>query len=967
MIDILKKENTDSEDTSEIFLSLVEEYVRKEYLAWLSDAQVLPVDNRMELTEDVVDNIRLYKVNEMVYRKGEPIADKLTTVFNTMSAYSSSVFIVIDSDGDIVNFYIGVRNNEKDEERKRSTVTLGDTLNNTLVGNFPGILVEKTDRNGIIALSKKIKRRNNVASVSVAGSDKQVYIRSDEQFVQGIEKLILAMQGREYIGLIIAEHQSAQEIQAVRNIYQGLYSKLSPLQRIQISSSKVKGSSAGKSFVEMSGKQKAAKIGETVASISQKAGVPVVGMLGGFVASLVPGEAVSASNTSQKSSTYEYKRVSDLMEQIDSTLKRTTEFDSYGMWKVAGYFVSNDMSTSEIAASNYRSLMSGEDTGRELSAINSWRNDVDGDSGDYLELTYYLSRFMHPRFRYGNNTNIGTDATTMISGKELGLHLGFPRSSVPGLPVIEHAEFGKEVSLSNRDMSKSPEDRMTLGKVFDLGRTTEKTVELENKSLTMHTFITGSTGAGKSNAVYQMLNELYQDRIPFLVVEPAKGEYKDVFGTKNDVNVFSTNPDVAELIHINPFAFPNTIHVLEHVDGLVEIFSVCWPMYDAMSAFLKEAILESYKSVGWDLTASRNEKSGKEKFPDFRILVDKLNQLIEHSGYSKDVQSNYRGALTTRVKSLTVGLNEMIFSSGQTPYKKIFDENCILDISRVKSAETKALIMGLVVYTLNEYRMHQKKSNNSKLKHVTVLEEAHNLLKNTSGGRESELISKSVEMLTQTIAEIRTYGEGFVIVDQSPSSVDISAIKNTNTKIVLRTPEAHDRDAVGRSMGLTEDQINEISRLQKGVAVVYQNDWLNPVLTMINKAEVNEDVSYESIYRGKKEEQQRARHNIARALIRPDSVPVHKWQIEEALDVLNIHSEARTQIEEIVRDYEENKEKNAHNNSRAGHLLRGILGIEEEMSESRLRSFVEKKVGRIGKRRIEKICNAIKNGGEQNA
>lgn len=95
-----------------------------------------------------------------------------------------------------------------------------------------------------------------------------------------------------------------------------------------------------------------------------------------------------------------------------------------------------------------------------------------------------------------------------------------------------------------------------------------------------------------------------------------------------------------------------------------------------------------------------------------------------------------------------------------------------------------------------------------------------------------------MEMLTNTIAEIRTYGEGFVIVDQSPSSVDIAAIKNTNTKIVLRTPEANDREAVGRSIGLTEDQVNEIAKLPSGVAVVYQNNWINPVLTMINKANI---------------------------------------------------------------------------------------------------------------------------------
>ena len=176
---------------------------------------------------------------------------------------------------------------------------------------------------------------------------------------------------------------------------------------------------------------------------------------------------------------------------------------------------------------------------------------------------------------------------------------------------------------------------------------------------------------------------MHQDKIPFLVVEPAKGEYKDVFGNWPDVRVFSTNPKVAPLIHINPFRFPESIHVLEHVDGLVEIFSACWPMYDAMPAFFKDAILRSYEEIGWDLGSSTFD--GEELlYPDFEILTEQLDLLIEQSDYASDIKSNYRGALITRVKSLTVGLNKFMFTQEQTPYEQLFDQNCILDISREK-------------------------------------------------------------------------------------------------------------------------------------------------------------------------------------------------------------------------------------------------------------------------------------------
>ena len=837
-------------------LSVIDDGIRKKYLARLSDMQIAPIKNLIPLENDLISNVRLYHINEMVYQKGESVTDIFTTVFNTLGTYNASVFIIIDSDGKTAKYYLGVRNNESDESpKKRSTVTLGDTLKQTLIGHFPGVKIENEDRKKIAELSQKILATTNVASVSVVGNTKSDNNVANEQFVQGLEKLSLAMSGRAFTGLIIADNQMPQYVQGLREYYQDLYSKLSPYQKIQISDNESISTSKSKSLKEMNNKQKAAMGVSSALSLAGVIGGAVLGeysgaMVGGqitgqfngFINSLAPNEQVTSGSSTTKSSTYENKAITEMLTLLDSLLKKTNEYDSYGMWNVAGYFVSDDMSTAEIAASNYRSLMNGENTGREVSAVNSWRINNDAYSPeDFNTLTTYLSRYAHPQFVYSSDAYV--TAATAVSGKELGLHLGLPRASVPGLPVIEHAEFGKEVTsyqLFPQKTSVRPEDRMTLGKVFDQGQITNKVVELDNKSLNMHTFITGSTGSGKSNTVYQMLSELHQDRIPFLVVEPAKGEYKDVFGSWDDVRVYSTNPKIAELINLNPFKFPESIHVLEHVDGLVEIFSVCWPMYDAMPAFLKDAILRSYELVGWDLGSSTYEGDEVE-YPDFEILAEQLERLIEDTDYSAEVKGNYTGALVTRVRSLTVGLNKFIFTTRQTPYRNLFDENCILDISRVKSGETKALIMGLMVYILNEYRVDQKSSNNSGLKHVTVLEEAHNLLKNTASGGESELVGKSVEMLTQTIAEIRTYGEGFIIVDQSPSSVDIAAIKNTNTKIVLRTPEANDREAVGRSMGLTSNQVNEIAKLPSGVAVVYQNNWVNPVLTMVDKANVTEE------------------------------------------------------------------------------------------------------------------------------
>lgn len=971
-------------------LEITFDYLRKSYLTNLNEMEIATIGETLPLEEDLIENVRLFKITEMVYQKGEPVTDKFTTVFNTLSTYNASVFVIIDSDGKNTSVYLGVRNNENNNEIKRSTVTLGDTLKNTLIGNFPGVKIEVENRKRILDLCNNISKQNNVTSVSVVANQKNSE-QNNEQFVQGLEKLALAMNGRQYTGIIIAENQDSQTILEQRKFYQNLYTQLSPLQKEQFSNSQSIGINKSKSFFEMDAKQKSAMLGGVGVSLAgiiggaflggnnafsaAMVGGQIAGQLNGFIQSLAPSEQYSKSSSRTLTTTTENKSVTDLLKLLDEAIKRTNEFDSYGMWNVAGYFISDDMSTAEIAASNYRSLMNGENSGREVSAINSWRrNGI--VNGDFSDLTTYLSRFVHPQFCYWGNNGLIT-ASTFISGKELGLHLGLPRATIPGLPVIEHAEFGKEVvtyRLFSKERNLRPEDRITLGKVFDLGQIIDKEVELDNKSLNMHTFITGSTGSGKSNTVYQMLTELHQDKIPFLVVEPAKGEYKDVFGNWSDVNVFSTNPKIADLININPFKFPDSIHVLEHVDGLVEIFSVCWPMYDAMPAFFKDAILKSYESVGWDLSSSTYDGDNIE-YPDFNILVEQLEYLIDSSDYASDIKSNYRGALITRVKSLTIGLNKFIFTNEQTPYELLFDKNCILDISRIKSSETKALIMGLVVYILNEYRIDTKQGNNKGLKHVTVLEEAHNLLKNTTS-LDSNLIGKSVEMLTNTIAEIRTYGEGFIIVDQSPSSVDIAAIKNTNTKIVLRTPEANDREAIGRSIGLTTDQVNEIAKLPSGVAVVYQNDWVSPVLTMINKANIEEkEFRYKnnSVIKPIKE----ARSEIVAMLLQPwiQREYIRRKNLIQDLKSLEIKRDIRKFIEKSIEDYVFLNGKllwKTNEIKKLQKVLKAILDIKESGFDNillrgnpdKLRRTIKCKIIGFNEHEIDEICNILTKVGE---
>ena len=265
-------------------------------------------------------------------------------------------------------------------------------------------------------------------------------------------------------------------------------------------------------------------------------------------------------------------------------------------------------------------------------------------------------------------------------------------------------------------------------------------------------------------------------------------------------------------------------------------------MYAAMSVILKEAIERAYISNGWDINHSVNDTA--DRFPNFIDVLEQIKIIINESQYSSDSKADYSGALITRVRSLTTGLNGQIFTDDSISDYDLFDKCVIIDLSRIGSLETKSLIMGLLVMKLNEYRMVSGRIN-SPLRHITVLEEAHNLLKRTSTNQafdNSNLIGKSVELLSNSIAEMRTYGEGFIIADQSPGLLDLSVIRNTNTKIILRLPDRQDRELVGFSASLKENQISELAKLKKGVAAVYQNNWVEPILVQINKCDISEKV-----------------------------------------------------------------------------------------------------------------------------
>ena len=982
-INVYEEQNKIDKQISEGLMS-ADNYINRNYLIDATNHEILiPEDD-----PTWANRIRLFQINKIVYDKKENVNDKLISVFASLQNIQGSVLLVIDGKLEGVNIYIGVR---EMPNTVTNIKTSADVLYSSFLGNFPGsdLVLKKTPEvvkilEGVVSPADDMQTKT-VSNVTVIPSMRD---KEKEKFVQGLEKFIDTMRSvkKEYCAILISMAVSKSDLELRKRGLEELCSSLSPLAKTTLSygenTSNAVTEGTSSTFTDSINENIATTNGTNTGTNSSESwgtsnGESFGGGGFGFNSGRNHGKSKGYSSgqswsrsvskgTSQSTSTgtnsstsktdgsslnmtveHQNKSVMSIMEKIDAQLKRIKNCESFGIWEYSGYFVSSDVATSVVAANTYKALMSGEESDVENSFINTWTGTREQQKCELL--LEYIKRGTHPLLCVGGNATYNDQIvtpSTMVSGKELPILMGLPQKSVSGVSVSSIAEFGRNVVVQN---PKENPREIQLGCVHHMGvDEVNARVKLDLDSFTSHCFVTGSTGSGKSNTTYKLIYECLEhqkDGVHFLVIEPAKGEYKDEFCKLDGIHIFTTNPKIGEMLKLNPFRFNYPeIHILEHLDRLIEIFNACWEMYAAMPAILKDAVERIYIEKGWDLLNSEYIGDGSPVYPTFQDLMVMLPKVIDSSSYSSDTKGDYVGALVTRVTSLTNGISGQIFCDCYDIEDKVlFDENTIVDLSRVGSSETKSLIMGILVLKLSEYRMAKREGANSKLKHITIMEEAHNLLKNSAPGEGSTVVKKSVEMICNNIAEMRTYGEGFIIVDQSPSAVDIAAIKNTNTKIVMRLPEKNDREAVGNAIGLNEDQINELSKLSQGKAAVMQNNWLEAVLTSIDRAP---DTYQGSVQEVAYDELKTLRGKAMELIIEQYYDGINVEQALETIDDIEASTYKKAEIKRCVTRVLNTIENSAGSDERYNFYLNALLNIsgarnlfstlERQLKEARL-------------------------------
>jgi hypothetical protein len=407
----------------------------------------------------------------------------------------------------------------------------------------------------------------------------------------------------------------------------------------------------------------------------------------------------------------------------------------------------------------------------------------------------------------------------------------FPISVRGGIPGIVVRQSAPDFEPGPRPAVLAP-DEVHLGTLRRGGMATTRI-----KDLTRHTLITGFTGSGKTNTVLYLLDQLWRmHRIPFLVIESAKKEYRALMRVDGfeELLVFTLGDETTSPFRLNPFELLPGVRVEAHLGRLQACFDGALPQFGILPSIVAEALEAIYDSKGWKLTdRGHGDDADPERvedtdklYPTLRDMISEVIRAAERRGYAGETYHNIRAAAAGRIGSLLRGSKGRMFGGQRSfPAEIILQQPVILELNDLNE-DDKALTMMFLLTWLREYReLHPSKN----LQHVTVVEEAHNVLSNVQSIANPEIAAdtkaSAVASFSNMLSEVRAYGEGLIISDQSPEKLAPDAMRNTNLQIAHQLRDRLDREAVARAMIMDTEQQEYLGKLRIGEAAQFSTGY----------------------------------------------------------------------------------------------------------------------------------------------
>ena len=411
-----------------------------------------------------------------------------------------------------------------------------------------------------------------------------------------------------------------------------------------------------------------------------------------------------------------------------------------------------------------------------------------------------------------------------FSVEELSVIAALPKKEIAGLALREEVEFG----LNFKPVDE--EYKLPLGNLVQDGIKRTLPVSLDRRGLNNHTFITGVTGSGKTTTCQSIL---INSGLPFLVIEPAKTEYRILKKCFPELILFTPGKQNIAPFFLNPFElFPDEA-ITGRADMIKATLEASFDMEAAIPQILETAVYRAYEEKGWDIRTNEwrplidgNDEprnpfdKGVYPFPTMTDFWQAVKKVIVEEGFGERLQNEYMGSLKARIESLLVGAKGMMFDTPRSiNFFDLVERKVVIELEEIKSGSEKSLLMGFILTNLLQavQVLHRKKPA---FQHITLIEEAHRLLSRYVPG-DSMNKKQGVEVFSDMLAEVRKYGESLIIVDQIPDKMTPEVLKNTNTKIVHKLFARDDKDAIGDTIALSDEQKTFLSKLPTGRAIIF--------------------------------------------------------------------------------------------------------------------------------------------------
>lgn len=349
------------------------------------------------------------------------------------------------------------------------------------------------------------------------------------------------------------------------------------------------------------------------------------------------------------------------------------------------------------------------------------------------------------------------------------------------------------------------------------------------KKLSKHVFLAGMPGSGKTNTMMYLASEIHKAGIPLLIMEPAKKEYRvlTTLEEMKDVSIFSPCANSMFPLHINPFEFPRGMKLADHINRLLDVFNGTFQLDPPMPMLLAEGIQACYEELLW-LPGMIN--LGKLKYPTMTMLYSQIQRLLDKYQYADEVRSNLQSILQVRIGSLLAREMGDIFDVEYStfPPEAWLKKSAVIELASLGTGPSNFLmlmLMTLIRETL-DIQVYDPMEHDSKPRHVIFIEEAHNLISNTSvqvpGGLDPKV--SATAFIVKMLAEVRALGEGIVIADQLPTAMAPEVVKNTSLKFGLRLTSQDERELLGASMSADGVQMEKMGIFTPGHSLVSYED-----------------------------------------------------------------------------------------------------------------------------------------------